>query len=371
MDMDTESRVALREFIELLQEIDRRWSSPEWNLMSAEDVVGSHRALMHIIEASLVGWFEQDTAHPDLRRITTPSRKLTGDNPDAIYFDAPVSPDHGYVIHGELKGASYFSLTIEEGTAEGGMATRTAGVINDADMDVDSNGNFTLYLGGERRERNWLTLSSEASRLTTRHYFESKRAAQLDPALEPRMRIECLDGGDPPAPADDAQVSAAIRRVANVIRSRTLDMPPMANSEPPPFVALTPNEFPAPVRPGEFGFAAFDAHYSLAPYFIDDGEALVIRGRWPTCRFANVCLWNRFQQTFDYRNRQISLNRAQTVLEEDGSFRIVLAHEDPGVPNWIDTEGNLFGLVFWRFFVAEGEVITPEAEVVDLAELRG
>ena len=143
----------------------------------------------------------------------------------------------------------------------------------------------------------------------------------------------------------------------------------MANREQPVFVNLTPNEFPPPVPPGDFGLAAFDAHYSMAPYFIDKDEALVITGRWPTCCFGNVCLWNRFQQTLDYRNRPVSLNRSQTKLEEDGSFRIILAHENPGLPNWIDTEGKLFGLVFWRFFIATGEVETPLARVVKLADL--
>ena len=113
MSIQTESRTALGEFIELLQEVDARWSGPEWNLNSAEDIVGSHRALMHILEASLVGYFEQDVSKPDFRRIVTPSRKLTGDNSDAIYFDAPVSADHAYIIHGSMYGAAYFSMTIE------------------------------------------------------------------------------------------------------------------------------------------------------------------------------------------------------------------------------------------------------------------
>jgi hypothetical protein len=370
MSIETESRTALKELTALLSEIDERWSGPEWNLHSEEDVFGSHRALMHILEASLVGFFEQDTAHPDLRRITTPSRKLTGDNPDAIYFDAPLSAEHAYVIHGNLQGAAYFSLTIEEGTAEGHMASNTAGLINNENMEIDSNGNFVLYLGGEQREKNWLALSPDASRLTTRHYFENKKAAALNPDLEPRMRIECLTAKSPAAAPTDKSVAAGIRRVANVVRSRTLEMPPMANTEPPPFVALTPNEFPAPVRPGDFGFAAMDAHYSMAPFFINSDEALLIRGIWPDCSFANVCLWNRFQQTLNYAERQVSLNRAQTQLNDDGSFTMVLAHSDPGLPNWIDTEGRLFGLVFWRFFMAEGEVATPKTEVIKLADLQ-
>jgi hypothetical protein len=49
--------------------------------------------------------------------------------------------------------------------------------------------------------------------------------------------------------------------------------------------------------------------------------------------------------------------------------RIVIAHRDPGVPNWLTTEGRPFGLVFWRFMLPEGPIDTPAAEVVPLASL--
>ena len=52
------------------------------------------------------------------------------------------------------------------------------------------------------------------------------------------------------------------------------------------------------------------------------------------------------------------------------TFRIVIAHEDPGVPNWIDTEGRGFGMVFWRFFMPEGEIETPQGKLVKLTDLR-
>jgi hypothetical protein len=123
------------------------------------------------------------------------------------------------------------------------------------------------------------------------------------------------------------------------------------------------------VRPGDFGLAAFDAAYSMAPYAFGPDDALVMTGRWPACRSAHVCLWNRHLQTYDYAQRPVSRNRASTRLEPDGSFRIVLAHRDPGVPNWIDTEGRPFGIVFWRFMLPEGPIETPQARVVPLADL--
>ena len=365
MTVVTESRRALGEFIALLQEIDTRWASPEWNLMGAEDVVGAHRALMHMLEGGLVGMFESDPARPEFRRIVTPSRKFTGDNSDAIYFDAPVSSAHSYTVRGNIDGAVYVSITIESGTADGSLGTQLLGVINDTGFDIDPEGCFTIRLGGEAAARNWLALPEGASRITTRHYYEEQQSAAGNPARHPFLEIRCETPGEPPlAPPSDAVVAAGIRRVARFVQTRTLGMPPMMAQTPPAFLSLVPNAFPVPVPPGDMGLAAADAHYSMAPFLLGPAQALVITGRWPTCRFANVCLWNRFQQTLDYANRPVSLNRRQTVLEPDGSFRIVLAHADPGLPNWLDTEGRAFGLVFWRYFLVDGAVDAPRAEVV-------
>lgn len=369
-EIQTETRKALRELCDLISEVDQRWAGPEWNLQSPEDVVAAHRALMHILEGGLVGFFESDPAHPDFRRIVSPSRKFTGDNPDAIYYDAPIDARHAYRVRGRMDGAVYVSLTIEMETADGSMARRTGGVINDTRFDVDADGRFEVFLGGAPRERGWLPLEAGASRITTRHYYEREDAAAADPTRNPALEIEVLEPGPPPPPPDDASVAAGIRRVARFLRSRTLDMPPMAkNPEQPPFVSIVPNQFPPPVTPGDFGLAAFDAAYSMAPYVLGPQDALVMTGRWPTCRCASVSLWTRHMQTFDYANRRVSRNRAQTRLQPDGSFRIVLAHRDPGVPNWIDTEGRPFGLVFWRFMLPEGDIETPRAEVVPFADV--
>lgn len=367
MSISTASRTALGELIALLQEVDARWASPEWNLHSADDVAGAHRALMHMLEGGIAGMFESDPAHPQFRRIVSPWRKFTGDNPDAIYFDTPVSSEHSYTVTGSMAGAVYVSITVESGTGDGSMAAAILAVINDTQFDVDASGAFSIRVGGEPAARNWLALPPGASRLTTRHYFEGKQPAACDPAIGDLLQIRPDASVSAPSPAGDEAIAQGIRRVAQFVRSRTLGQPPMSARTPPAFVSLAPNSFPPPVPPGEMGLAAFDAAYSMAPFFLGPDQALLITGRWPACRFGNVCLWNRFQQTLDYVNRPVSLNRAQTVLEEDGSFRIVLAHRDPGVPNWLDTEGRAFGIVFWRFFLPEGDIETPRAQVIELS----
>ena len=47
----------------------------------------------------------------------------------------------------------------------------------------------------------------------------------------------------------------------------------------------------------------------------------------------------------------------------------MIAYEDPAVPNWLDTEGRPFGMVYWRFLLPEGKVDTSQTEVVPLALL--
>ena len=75
---------------------------------------------------------------------------------------------------------------------------------------------------------------------------------------------------------------------------------------------------------------------------------------------------NHRLQTPPYRYRRVSINRNQVQYEKDGSFKIVVAHRDPGLPNWIDAAGLRTGMVFWRFLLPEEQTPPIEAEVVDL-----
>ena len=368
-EIASESRNALRELIATLQEVDQRFLSAEWNLMSPADVGEATRALMHMLQGGLALQFERSPERPAFRRIVSPTRKFTGDNADAIYYDAPVSSKYAYRVRGNMAGAVYVSITIEAGVEDGGLRGRTAGVINDTQFDVAADGSFALALGGPAQARNWLPLTDDAYALTTRHYFEEQRCVAADASRVIPLAIEVIGESPVPAAPSDASVAVGIRRVIGFVRGRSLEMPPLANREQPAFVSRIPNQFPKPAKPGAMGLAAFDAAYSMAPYVIGPDQALVMTARWPNCRCANVDLWTRHQMTYDYANRSVSLNRAQTKLEADGSFRVVIAHKDPGVPNWLDSEGRAFGLVFWRYMLPEGEIETPQARVVKFEEV--
>ncbi len=48
----------------------------------------------------------------------------------------------------------------------------------------------------------------------------------------------------------------------------------------------------------------------------------------------------------------------------------MIAHRDPGVPNWLATEGHNLGTIFWRFVLPEAPPDAIACKVVKLAELK-
>jgi len=284
-----------------------------------------------------VTYFEDDPDHPVFRRIVSPTRKFTGDNADTVYYDAPVSPARTYRVRGNTAGAIYFSLTVEAGAKDGRFGTRTTGP-----STTPNSTSAPTALRGHRRwpaqPKNWLALPDDAARVTTRHYYEDvqPRAADTTPCIP--LHIEVVGDVGPPPTYSDASVAAA--SVASSTSSRRA---PLAWASP----ARASNRrssrrFRISSRAGQARrLRARRARRCLldAMYMVGPDDALVIRaaGRSALCQCLAV---EPHMQTFDYAHRQVSLNRKQTKLDSDGSFRMVIAHRDPGVPNWLDTEGR-------------------------------
>ena len=57
---------------------------------------------------------------------------------------------------------------------------------------------------------------------------------------------------------------------------------------------------------------------------------------------------NIWGTTLDVLDRTGSLNKAQSVPNADGAYTFVIAATDPGVHNWIDTDGLLEGILTLR-----------------------
>ncbi|MBW2244115.1 MAG: DUF1214 domain-containing protein [Deltaproteobacteria bacterium] len=368
-----EAAAAYAELAGLLGEIEARYIGADRKMNDAAERAAGRYFVAHALHHGFQFWFEADPQRPMFYRWFTPTKKLLGDNPDAVYYGCVIDPSQTYRIRGNVHGAAYTSFTAEGGTRGGALSRRLVSALNDTEFDVSADGSYEIIASPKRQSRNWLELDPDAGSITTRHYFEWERSAAADPTLHVPIWIEPLEDPGPAAPMDDAAVAAGIRRVVTFVRSVTVDFPDLPPERMPNWVSRELNQFnnpPDDENNMSVGYAAKDNVYRQAGYEIELDEALVIRGRFPRCRFANVMVWNHHMQTPPYRRRQVSLNRVQMHYESDGSFRIVVAHRDPGVPNWIDAAGARTGTIFWRFQLPEGDVPPLHAELRPWKEVR-
>jgi hypothetical protein len=362
---DSAAAQALAELQQTLDQLETDFTSPAWKLRTPQDYAEARRVMLHALMHGLECWLEADPARPFFTLFTNQHKKLLGDNPDARYYSAVIDDRHSYRIRGNLAGATYTSFTLElaAGTDGGGIGS----TLNDTQFRADENGDYEIILSAEKSAGNWMPMSKGATSVTTRHYYERKLCINNDRLHHIPVDINNLQKVPPRRSPNDEDIAAGIRRVTTFVKGNVVTM---TRENSPPWVSRTPNQFVPPKKDATHDaitYAARDNVYSMAPFVLGPQQALLIRGRFPQCRFSNVVLFNRFLQTLDYEERSISLNRAQTELKADGSFEMIVAHRDPGRPNWLDTEGRPYGIMFWRFQLPEGDIAPLETEVITLS----
>lgn len=99
---------------------------------------------------------------------------------------------------------------------------------------------------------------------------------------------------------------------------------------------------------GDPAILSQSGYWTLAP-----DEALEVSFTPPPCAYWNIQLANVWAESLDPR-RPVWRNHTTAVVDDDGVARFVIAHEDPGTPNWLDTAGHRHGLVHVRFVDSEG-----------------
>ncbi len=363
----------LKELADQLLEIEANYIGPDRGMNRPTERDAGRYLLANALQHGFQCWFDVDPKRPIFHRWLSPTKKMLGDNPDAVYYGAVADPSGTYRIRGNVHGACYTSFSVEAGAQAGHLSKGVVSTLNDNEFDIAADGSYEIIASAEPQDRNWLRLEPGAGTITTRHYWEWDRSVAADPTFHVPLWIEPVEDPGPAPPMDDGALAAGYQRVINFIRGATIDFPEIPPEAMPSWVSNKTNEFDNSAyeeNNTEIGYAAADNAYLQARYELAPDQALVMRGRFPRCRFANVVIWNHRLQTPPYRHRRVSLNRNQTHYEPDGSFRMVIAHRDPGVPNWIDAAGLPTGMVFWRFLLPDEPAPPIEAAVVDVDSLR-
>ena len=348
-----------RGFLARLHELGGTVTGPGFPPTAADHTEGlRHLALQAVC------WLEWSIGHADPRRPAFQRQndlvlQWGGPNADNVYRHARVHPSLTYRIRGRMHSCEDFILAVRRNfmhmEGSGTIAELTA-----HDVGIGPGDDFEILLGGDGDEPNRVLLPEGALSVSIREYY-----FDWQPREPATFTIECLDVDDPPHAYTSDQLADGLDEAATHLwRSITYWNQYMLDAR----AAQSDNTFggrhdvPRGLQVAQYAFCFFD----LAPE-----EALVVESDVPESRYWSFHLYNlAWWEALEYASRVTTLNHTQTRVSADGRVRVVVAHGDPGVPNWLDTEGRREGLLTLRWFWPTGDAPAPTTRVVPLADVR-
>jgi hypothetical protein len=274
--------------------------------------------------------------------------------PDCIYLGSALNGSETYRLSGKRGTARYVGLQVMSG-----MASSFNALLEDFELGPD--GEFDLILSAEPHPGNWIPLDDQATMFVVRHFFYDWE--HEDPAT---LSIEQLSGSSLIPGSVPVEPMTAMARQLVALGDFMEDNLSF-------FLALShpgePNSFLPPLDGAAIGAAAENrpviGSWKLAP-----DEALIIEVTPPEGLYWSFSLGNFWWETIDYGNRQSSINGHQAVIDEDGNVRVVVAHQDPGAANWLDTAEHSEGAIILRCVRTESAP-SPSTRLVKFDQLAG
>ncbi|MEP1470126.1 MAG: DUF1214 domain-containing protein [Halieaceae bacterium] len=294
-----------------------------------------------------------DPDFPELLHYFDPIRKQGGDNTDALYVGAPINGLHSYRISGQRGDARYFAVTVlEDGNTPWGGAV--VGSLIDKQIDVRDDGSFEIIVSPDEHPGNWLKTTPGSWRLTIRQFF-----ADWENEEPMTARIDRLGEFEHDPELTPRQVSQGLGETAAWVRDSTLYWADMLDKW-----RVQPNNFLSYRQLDDNAIDATPGGEPLICYWkLPPDEALMIRVTPPEASYWAVEFGNYWWETMDYRYRLCSTNCHHAVLEDSGELLLIVSHDDPGVPNWLDPSGHVEGYITLRWMGAESSP-TPHCQQV-------
>ena len=325
-----------------------------------------YRYLTRLLRAGLETFVEHaDPLAPTLRRPVHETIKMGNDNPDNHYFHASISGAHTYRLRGKRNSVHYLGFATQAGHYGQGRGMPPTGHLDARELVLEPDGSFEIVLACDRPAgaKNFLSMKPETGSLIVRQ-------SRLDPKTESLAELSLTRTSGPRAESTlsplllDAGLSSTtmLMQGASMLFSHWADGFKAHTNQLPRFDQALSN-----AMGGVPDIAYYHSYWALSP-----DEALVIDTVPPPCDHWNFQLSNHWLESLDYRVHHIHLNTKTGVLRPDGSLRIVVAHTDPGVSNWLETAGHAFGAMCFRWVRPDVDPPpVPSTRVVKVDSVRG
>ena len=323
-----------------------------------------YRYLSRITRAGLMAFIEHaDPNAPVIHRVINETTKLGADNPDNFYQTAALNGNYEYRITGHRNTIAYLSFGTQSGNYGQGGGLPPTGHIEARQMDIGKDGYFELILSSKPQSGNWLPMTPESGTLVVRQTFLDRNAET--PAELHIERINCTEDERRPPQLTAMQLDQGLQTVGTLVAGAPLlfakwarDFQQHSNQLPQfdPDVSLAAG--------GDPNIVYYHSHWAIA-----EDEALLIEVTPPQCEYWNFQLNNYWMESLDYRYHRIHTNKRLAQYQAGGSVRLIVAHRDPHLPNWIETAGHYSGAMCFRWVKAV-EHPQPTTRLVKWDELQ-
>jgi hypothetical protein len=296
---------------------------------------------------------------PDRPRFNwlTRRNKIGWDCPDALYASVAIRDDATYRIRGRRGSVHFLGLQLMAGI-------RSLHNTHADEWAPAPDSTFEIIVSPRQHDGIWIPSQAGADTIWIRQFFYD-----WEREVPATLWIDRIDDGGLSQPNGALDPGFFARRLDAVATNVE------ANVDLWLMTALALRErfcnvFPRQAFGGTQMGAQTHQHAGTCYFRLGEDEALLISVRPPRAKYWSFDVCNFWLESLDYANHQSSLNGHQAMIDSDGLFRAVVAHHDPGVPNWLDTVGHHEGSLIYRWNLADTTPY-PETRVVPLSGLRG
>ena len=358
-DDDVLSGRAWEQFCDTLKRAGQQILRPEAPADALARAEG-YRYLTRLLRIGLEMHLEfADPDFPGFFMSSHETAKIGADNPDNRYLYARLNGRNEYVIRGLRGTVPYLSFGTQKGGYESNGRMEPTGFLDAAQMQLADDGSFEIVVSCDPRPGNWLKIEPESNAVIVRQTFNDRKREK--PA---QMMIERLGATTAPEPLTAERLQRSLQNAARFVEGTATLFADWAQSYLPRPNELPPSDQAVCQRAGgDPNIFYYHSYWSLG-----DDEALIVHlARIPDCRFWNLQVDNWWMESLDYRYHQICLNKHSARLDADGGVTLVIAHENPGHPNWLETAGHRVGTLCFRWVGAQ-EHVHPATKVGKLSE---